>query len=71
MHEALVEHAKHQIDGDDRRENQQWLARQRLLEDLGAALKTGSDAGGHANAGERGVNRLGCLPDRHPGCEIE
>ena len=32
MHAALVQHAEHDVDGEERRENQQRLARQRCLE---------------------------------------
>ena len=38
MDEALIENAEHDVDDDDRRREQQALALQRLLEDLGVAL---------------------------------
>ena len=42
--EALVEHAQHDVDGDDRRQHQQQLVRQRRLERRGRALERGDEA---------------------------
>ena len=39
MDEALVQHAQHDVDGDQRRDQQEHLARQRILESLRGALE--------------------------------
>ena len=47
MDVALVEHAQHDIDGDDRRQDKQGLAGEGLLEDLRVARKSAVDGNGH------------------------
>ena len=47
---ALVEHAQHDVDGDDRGEDEQRLARQRLVERLRRAHEVRVHAGRHADA---------------------
>ena len=46
MNVALIEHAEHDVDRDQRGQNQQGLAGQRRLESRGGALKAGVDGGG-------------------------
>ena len=45
MHEALVQHAQNDVDGHQRRQNQQTFVGQRALESRGRALIVGHDAG--------------------------
>ena len=45
MDEALVQHAEHDVDGHQRRQNQQALVRQRAFEGRGRALIIGDHAG--------------------------
>jgi hypothetical protein len=49
MDVALVEHAQHDIDGDDRRQDEQQLVGERRLEGEGGALERGENAVGHAD----------------------
>ena len=42
MDEALVEDAEHDVDHEHRGDQQQALALERLLEDLGGALEAGA-----------------------------
>ena len=46
---ALVEHAQHDVDGDDRRQDQPQLVGQRGLVGVGGAQEGGGDAGRHAD----------------------
>jgi hypothetical protein len=39
MNETLIKHAENDVDGYQRREDQQWLGSQRILERLGVALE--------------------------------
>ena len=45
MNEALVQHAEHDVDRDQRGENQQRFIRERVLEGGGGALEAGLHAG--------------------------
>ena len=47
---ALVQHAQHDVDGDQRGQNQQRLVGQRGLEGRGRSLEAGVDAGRHLDA---------------------
>ena len=55
VHVALVEHAEHDVDGEQRRQDQHRLVGQRLLEHLGGALETAVHVDGHGDV------RLGLL----------
>ena len=56
MDEALVQHAQHDVDGDEGGDQQEHLARQRILEGLGGALERARDR-------RRQVHRLDRLVD--------
>ena len=49
MDVALVEHAEHDVDGDQRREDQERLARERLAERLRRAVNAARIAGGRSS----------------------
>ena len=64
MDEALIQHAQHDVDGDDRRQYQQQLIRQGRRQRLGRALEGGNEAFrqmdvllGLTDAGYRGPER--------------
>ena len=71
MHKTFVEHAEHDVNGKQRGKDQQRLAVQRVLEQLGAALKTALDRGGHADAVERVGDRARGVGQRNPDREVE
>ena len=48
MDVTLIEHAQDEVDDDDSREHEQWLARERLLEGLRCALECLRERAGHA-----------------------
>ncbi len=61
VNRAFVQHAEHDVHGDDRRQNQPRLGFQRILKRLGGALETATHAVRHANRQLRllqGINRL-------------
>ena len=65
---ALVEHAQHDIDGDDRRQDQPQLVLQRGLEGVGRAQEHGGDAGRHARSPSRRLwMALTAAPSETPG----
>ena len=58
MDVAFIQHAQHDVNGDQRGQNQHRLVRQRNLESLRRALKFRLDAGGHVNLSLDLVDRL-------------
>ena len=54
---ALVEHAQHDVDGDQRGQDQQRLVGERGLEGLRRALEAGADAGGQPDLALGGGDR--------------
>ena len=65
MNVALIQHAQHNVDRDDRRQNQPAFVRQRSLESLCRALKTAVHALRHSYLGLRLLQILHCLPQRN------
>jgi len=63
MDEALIQHAEHDVDGDDRRQDQQQLVGERFLERQRRALEAGHDAARQADL------RLGLADRRHRGAK--
>ena len=55
---AFVEHAQHDVDGDERGEDQQRLVGERALKGGGGSLEAGIDAGRQADALFDCVDRL-------------
>ncbi len=53
VRQALVQHAEHDIDRDQRRQDQQRLRAHRLLEGLHVAGEVGVDRVGHVQLGHR------------------
>ncbi len=49
VNEALVQHAEHDVDGDQRGEDQQRFVGERILERGGGALEAGLHAGRHVH----------------------
>ncbi len=68
---ALVEHAQHDVDGDQRGQDQQRLVGQRGLEGGGRALEAGIDAGRHLDALLDCVHRLDRIAQRLARREVE
>ena len=69
---ALVEHAEHDVDGEERGQDQERLGRQRLAERLRRALEVAVHAGRQADLalGARG-SRSTASPSETPGREVE
>ena len=66
VREALVKNAQHDIDGQQRSQDQQRFAGQRVLERSGRALKTSVDGGRKTDAALGVVNHLGRIAERNP-----
>ena len=47
MNVAFVQNAQHDVDGDERGQNQEWFIRERILESRGGALERALNAGRH------------------------
>jgi hypothetical protein len=58
VNEALIEHAQHDVDGDDRRQNQEELIGKRRLKRERSALEAGDHAGGQGDVDLRLLDRL-------------
>ena len=71
MDEALVQYAQHDIDGDQRREDQHWLVAQRSLKRLRRALKAAANGGGQAQVVLDLLDTLDRVAERHAGRKIE
>ena len=56
MDVALVEHPEHDVDRDQRRQNEEGLVVERILEGLRRALEGAADGGGHADPVHGGVD---------------
>src|SRR6266403_1026488 len=69
--EALVENAEHDIDGEERGDNQYGLVGQRVLKGLGSSLKSGVDAARDAELALRLDNVLHRGSKRSAGSKIE
>ena len=61
---ALIEHAEHDVDGDDRRQDQPGLAGQRFRELGRVARIDADDAAGHADPGLDRLHRLDRIAER-------
>ena len=70
MRQALVEHAEHDIDRDQRRQQQQRLRAQRPLEGLDVAGEVGVDGVGDVHAGDRLLDLGGRRLQRHVGRDV-
>ena len=57
MHEAFVEDAEHDVDGDDGRQDQPGLVLERLLEYLCGALEPALNRRRHADVAGRALDR--------------
>ena len=68
---ALIEDAEDDVDGEQRRENEDGLARQRLAEGLRRARETGADPGRQAHFRFHFGDGVDRLAQRHSGSEIE
>ena len=68
---ALIEHAQHDVDRHQRRQNQQWFARQRRLEGLRRALEAGLNAGRQSDLAAGRFDRLYRLTQGHAGRQVE
>ena len=71
MDEALVEHAQHDIDGDDRGQDQEQLVGQRRLERQRRALEAGDDAERLADVDLRLLDRIHRLAERGARRQVE
>ena len=68
---ALVEHAEHDVHGDDRGEDQQQLVGERRAEGERRALEVGLHAGRQAELRLRRLDRLHRVAERRAGREVE
>ena len=68
---ALVEHAQHDVDGEERREDQQRLVVQALLEEARRALERRVDRGRRADARHRVAHDVRGLGHRHARLQVE
>ena len=71
MNEALVEHAQHDIHGEERGGDEQRHVGQRRLEDLRRALKTPLHAGRHVQFLGGLLDDVRRLAERDAGREVE
>ena len=71
MHVAFVEDAEHDVDGDERRENQPRLACERRLECPRRPLEAPADRVRHADALELRFDRPGRLRQRDADRQVE
>ena len=71
MDVALVQHAQHDVHGDDRRQDQQQRVVERGLERERRALEARLHAGRQADLPFRGANRIHRVAQRGAGREIE
>src|SRR5436309_2109656 len=68
---ALVEDAEHDVDGHERGEDQEWLARKRGLEGLGGALEARADARGESDLARRALDGGDGVAEGDAGGEVE
>ena len=68
---ALIEHAEHDVDRDDRGQDQPGLAGQRFREFGGVAGIDADDAAGHADPRFDRLDRLDGIAERRAGREVE
>ena len=71
MDVTLVEHAQNDVYGNQRGQNQNWLARKRRLECGRGSLETRADGGGEIDGMLRFVDGFRCLAERYVRSEIE
>src|SRR5580698_6679258 len=71
MDVTLVENAEHDVNGDERGQNQDWLVAQRSLERSSGALKRGLHAERHSDFLLSFINCFGGFAQRSVGSEIE
>src|SRR5580693_3097743 len=71
MNVTLVEHAEHDVNGDQRGQNQKWLVAERGLKGLCGALERGRYTGRHSDLGLSGFNRGDRVPQRIAGRQVE
>src|SRR5215472_2429131 len=71
MDEALIEHAKHDVDRDDGGEDQQQLVAERRLEAEGGTLEGGEDGGREADLRFRRLHRVNAGAERDARGEVE
>ena len=70
MRETFIQHAKYDVDCDQRRQQQQRLRTDRLLEGLHIAGEIGMDDVGNMHLGDRLLERRGGVLDRGIGRQI-
>ena len=63
--EALIENAEHDVDGDDRAENEKRLVGGGVLERLGGAVECRRDGLRHAELGLQAIDLLDAVAERH------
>ena len=71
MDVAFIEHAQHDVDGDEGGEDQDGLVRQRILEGRGGALERGLDADREADLVFGVLTTLTASPRRFAGRQVE
>jgi len=68
---ALVEHAEDDVDGDERRQDQERLVRERRAEGLRRPLEAAVDAVRQLQLAERVLDDVDCAAERRPGRRVE
>src|SRR5579863_1554090 len=71
MDVTLVEHPEHDVDGDQRGQNQKWLVAERGLKGLCGALECSRHTGWHSDLGLGGFNRRDRVPQGIAGRQVE
>src|SRR5205807_4721964 len=71
MNKTLIENAEHDIDGDDRGDDESQFSAERGLEGECCALEMSDHTGGKADIALRLADHLHCLPERDAGGETE
>ena len=69
--EAFVQHAQHDVDDDDRGEDEKGFVRQRRTESVGGAQELGHDAGRHPDLRFRPGDGVHRFAERRAGRQVE
>ena len=71
VNEALVQDAEYDVDGNERREDENWLIGKRVLECSGCSLEFSLNAGRQFRVGLGLINGFDSVAERDTGREVE
>ncbi len=71
VHQALIQNAQHDINRNQRGQNEVWLVLERILERLCGALESGVHGAGHAHVALRFFERRDGVAQGHIRSQIE